>query len=73
MTDSDEKKILIENIKSLADSLGIDMLGFAGVSEFEGYMSSHSKRRDAKLPVHNQKVWIVPGAWGNRDQCQSGA
>jgi len=63
MTDSDEKKILIENIKSLADSLGIDMLGFAGVSEFEGYMSSHSKRRDAKLSLSDAKTIIVTGVY----------
>jgi len=42
--DSNEKKILSANIKSPADSLGIDMLGFAGVSEFGNYRLNRSQR-----------------------------
>jgi len=63
MTESNEKNILSENIKKLADSLGIDMLGFAGVSEFQNYMLSSSQRRDPKLSLSDAKTLIVAGIY----------
>ena len=33
-----EKHSLSENIKSLADSIGIDVMGFAEASEFASYV-----------------------------------
>ncbi len=50
-------------LKGLADSLGIDVLGFAGASEFENYMSSRAKRRDPKLSLSDAKTIIVAGIY----------
>jgi len=58
-----EKTVLSENIRELADSLGIDVLGFAGASEFEGYRVNRSKRRDPRLSLPDAKTIIVAGIY----------
>ncbi|MFZ5518048.1 MAG: epoxyqueuosine reductase [Candidatus Zhuqueibacterota bacterium] len=63
MIESKDRNILSENINRLAASLGIDMLGFAGVSEFENYISSRAKRRDPKLSSSDAKTIIVAGIY----------
>jgi len=54
-----EKYLLSENIKSLADSIGIDVLEFAEASEFTGYALNHHQRRDPKLTLPNAKSIII--------------
>ena len=58
-----EKLILSENIRELAETIGIDALGFANASEFAGYALSHSKRRDPKLSLPDAKSIIVAGIY----------
>jgi epoxyqueuosine reductase QueG len=55
MEDLTEKTVLSENIRKLADSLGIDVLGFAEASEFEGYLLDRSKRRYTALICDDSK------------------
>jgi epoxyqueuosine reductase QueG len=57
------RSILSENIRKLADSLGIDVLGFAEASEFEGYVLTRSKRRDPRLSLSDAKTIIVAGIY----------
>ncbi len=63
MEDLTEKTVLSENIRKLADSLGIDVLGFAEASEFEGYLLDRSKRRDPRLSLSGAKTIIVAGIY----------
>lgn len=58
-----ENTILSEDIRKLAVSLGIDALGFAEASAFEGYLISQSKRRDPRLSLSNAKTIIVAGIY----------
>jgi len=67
-----QKKVSVKNmtetslskeIKLLADSSGIDALGFAGPSEFKGYALKHSKRRNPKLSLLDAKTIIVAGIY----------
>ncbi len=58
-----ETPVLSENIRKLADSLGIDVLGFAAASEFEGYLLPRSQRRDPKLSLPDAKTSIVAGIY----------
>ncbi len=55
--------VLSENIRKLADSLGIDVLGFAEASEFEGYLLDRSKRRGPRLSLSGAKTIIVAGIY----------
>ena len=55
--------LLAEKIKSLAESIGIDALGFADASEFANYALSNSPRRDPKLTVSDAKTIIVAGIY----------
>jgi epoxyqueuosine reductase QueG len=55
--------IVSEQIHKLADSLGIDVLGFAAASEFEGYLLPHSSRRDPRLSLSDAKTIIVAGIY----------
>jgi hypothetical protein len=41
-----EKHLLSEKIKSLAESLGLDAVGFAEAYEFSGYLLNKHQRRD---------------------------
>jgi len=50
-----DEPILSEKIRDLADSTEIDVLGFAGASEFTGYAISRSNRRDPKLSLPDAK------------------
>jgi epoxyqueuosine reductase len=63
MEESREKTILSENIRKLADSLGIDVLGFAEASEFEGYILNRARRRDPRLSLSDAKTIIVTGIY----------
>lgn len=58
-----EKHLLSENIRSLADSVGIDAVGFAEASEFTGYALNHHQRRDPKLTLPNAKSIIIAGIY----------
>ncbi len=57
------KNLLSEKIKNLADSTGIDTLGFAEVSEFSDYALSSSPRRNPKLSLPDAKTIIVAGVY----------
>ena len=46
-----KNNLLAEKIRHIADSIGIDALGFAEVSEFSNYALKDSKRRDPKLSL----------------------
>ncbi len=58
-----EKTIFLENIRKLSDSMGIDVRGFAGASEFKGYAISHSNRRDPRLSLPDAKTIIIAGIY----------
>ena len=58
-----KKKILSEKIRDLADSSGIDALGFTEASEFTDYALCHSKRRNPRLSLPNAKTIIVAGIY----------
>jgi len=58
-----EKLIPSEKIIELAETVGIDALGFAIASEFTGYALSYSKRRDPKLSLPDAKTIIVAGIY----------
>jgi len=58
-----KKDLLSEKIRNLADSIGIDALGFAEASEFSDYALRNSKRRDPKLSLPNAKTIIVAGIY----------
>jgi epoxyqueuosine reductase QueG len=58
-----EKHLLSENIRSLADSVGIDAVGFAKASEFTSYALNHHQRRDPKLTLPNAKSIIIAGIY----------
>ena len=58
-----EKTVIADKIRQLADSSGIDVLGFAEASEFKDYALCHSQRRDPKLSLPNAKTIIVAGIY----------
>ncbi len=55
--------MLSENIRSLADSLGIDAVGFTEASEFTSYALNYHQRRDPKLTLPNAKSIIIAGIY----------
>jgi len=58
-----EKHLLSEKIRSLADSAGIDTVGFADASKFTGYALNHHQRRDPKLTLSNARSIIIAGIY----------
>jgi epoxyqueuosine reductase len=58
-----ETTILSDAISRLADSLGIDVLGFAAAAEFEGYLLPRSLRRDPRLSLSDAKTIILAGIY----------
>jgi epoxyqueuosine reductase QueG len=58
-----KEDMLSEKIINLADSIGIDALGFAAASEFSDYALRNSKRRDPKLSLPKAKTIIVAGIY----------
>ena len=58
-----EKHLLSENIRNLADSVGIDAVGFAEASEFTSYLLNYHQRRDPKLTLPNAKSIIIAGIY----------
>ncbi len=58
-----EKNLLTESIRDLADSIGIDALGFAEASEFKDYALSDSQRRNPAISLPNAKTIIVAGLY----------
>ncbi len=58
-----EKHLLSENIRSLADSVGIDAVGFTEASEFTSYALNYHQRRDPKLTLPNAKSIIIAGIY----------
>jgi len=58
-----KKELLAEKISNLADSTGIDALGFAEAFEFTDYAISHSRRQDPKLSLPDAKTIIVAGIY----------
>ena len=55
--------LLTEEIKSLAESLGIDAIGFTMASEFTDYLMGHHRRRDPCLTLPRAKSIIVAGIY----------
>jgi len=55
--------LLSDKIRSLADSAGIDALGFAEASPFSDYTLTHSRRADPKLCLPDAKTIIVAGIY----------
>lgn len=58
-----EKQLLSEKIRRLADSLGIDTIGFTGTSEFSGYMLNQHQRGNPILTLPNAKSIVVAGVY----------
>ncbi len=54
---------LTEKIRILADSTGIDAIGFAKASEFVNYTLNQHQRRDPKLTMPNAKSIIIAGIY----------
>lgn len=63
MLQGKENYLLTEEIKSLAESLGIDAIGFTAASEFHGYLLPRHCRRDPKLTLPGAKSIIVAGIY----------
>ncbi len=55
--------MLSDEISRLADSTGIDALGFAEASPFSNYALRDSRRRDPKISLPNAKTIIVAGIY----------
>ena len=55
--------LLSDKIRNLAESAGIDALGFTDASEFSDYALSSSPRRDPKLSLPDAKTIIVAGVY----------
>ena len=55
--------LLTEEIKSLAESSGIDAIGFTMASEFTDYLMGHHRRRDPRLTLPSAKSIIVAGIY----------
>jgi epoxyqueuosine reductase QueG len=58
-----EKHLLSEKIRSLAESIGVDAIGFTEASEFAGYVLNQHQRRDPKLALQNARSIIVAGIY----------
>ena len=58
-----EKRLLSEKIKRLANTIGIDAVGFAEASEFTNYALDHHQRRDPKQTLPNAKSIIIAGIY----------
>ena len=54
---------LSEKLEEISRANGIDLLGFAGASEFEGYALEHSIRRDPRLSLPDAATIIVAGVY----------
>jgi len=48
-----------EEIKSLAETLGIDVLGFTHIAEFKNYILKKSKRKNPELSLRGVKSIII--------------
>lgn len=57
------KNQLSEKIRNLADSIGIDAIGFANAEEFPGYALNSSPRRNPKLSLPDARSIIVAGIY----------
>lgn len=57
------KHLLSEKIMSLAESCGIDTIGFTEASEFTGYVLNHHQRRDPRITLQNARSIIVAGIY----------
>lgn len=51
------------SIKNLANSVGVDLIGFAEAKEFQDYILENSKRRNPKLSLADAKSIIVVGIY----------
>ncbi len=58
-----DTSVLSDAIRKLAASLGIDILGFAAATEFEGYLLPASPRRDPRLSLPDAKTIVVAGIY----------
>jgi epoxyqueuosine reductase len=55
--------MLSEEIKNIAESSLIDVLGFTDASEFSNYTLKQSKRRDPKLTLSQAKSIVIAGIY----------
>jgi epoxyqueuosine reductase len=58
-----KKHLLSEQIRSFAESLGIDAIGFTEASEFSDYLLNQHKRRNPKLTLLDAKSIIIAGIY----------
>ena len=58
-----KKRLLSDKIKNLAETIGIDTIGFAEASEFSDYRLSQHQRQNPKLTLPNVKSIIVAGIY----------
>jgi epoxyqueuosine reductase len=58
-----DKMALSNDIRMLADSAGIDVLGFSDASEFSGYILLHSRRRTPERSLPGARSIIVAGIY----------
>jgi epoxyqueuosine reductase len=56
-------KMLSEEIKNIAESSLIDVIGFTDASEFSNYTLKQSKRRDPKLTLPQTKSIVIAGVY----------
>ena len=57
------KELLSTKIRHLANSSGIDAIGFADASDFRNYALSHSRRQSPELSLHGARTIIVAGIY----------
>ncbi len=55
--------LLSEKIRKIANTAGIDVIGFADASEFSGYRLNQHQRRNPKLTLPTAKSIIVAGIY----------
>jgi len=57
------KQLISVNIRNLANSIGIDAIGFAEATEFRDYALNHSQRKDPKQSLPSAKSIIIAGIY----------
>jgi len=58
-----EEHLLSTKIRNLAETIGIDAIGFAEASEFSDYLLNQHQRRDPKITLPNAKSFIIAGVY----------
>jgi len=58
-----KRNLLSKKIRNLAESIGIDTIGFTEASKFSDYVLKQHQRRDPKMTLPNAKSIIIAGIY----------